>query len=98
MLLNLLDERQLKHRHTYIYIHIQITGTILKVHDSVINRYIVKYQKIKHVFKSTSVRSGRGFLVEFTKMVLGHMLQAGSLTVIQTLNNANSLEYLLWLK
>lgn len=98
MLLNLLDERQLKHTYTYIYIHIQITGTILKVHNSVINRYIVKYQKIKHVFKSTSVRSGGGFLVEFIKMVLGHMLQVGSLTVIQTLNNAKSLEYLLWLK
>lgn len=61
-----------------------------------INRYIVKYQKIKHVFKSTSVRSGRRFLVEFTKNGLGTYVASG-ITVIQTLNNANSLDYLLWL-
>ena len=84
MLLNLLDGRQLKHKYIYIYMYTQINGTIL-ISARQINRYTVKYQKIQHVFKSTSVRSGRRLLVEFTKKVLGHMLQVRSLTVIQTL-------------
>lgn len=70
MLFNLLDERQLKHKYLYKYTYTNINGTVLKVHDSVVDNYI-KYQKIKDVFKSTSVRPGRRFLAEFTKNGLG---------------------------
>lgn len=87
-----------KHKYIYAYLYTQINGTVLKVPNSEINRYVAKYQKIKCVFKSTSAQSGRRFLEEFTKVVLGHMLQMGSLTGIQILNNANSLDYLLSLK
>jgi len=63
-----------------------------------INRSLVKYQKIKHVFRTTSVQSGKKFLVEFTKIILGLTFQARSFAVIQPLKNVNSLYYLLWLK
>lgn len=94
MLLNLLDEKQLKHKYIYINIYTKINGTILKVHSSEINRYITKCQKIKYVFKNTSVKSGRRFLAEFTKNGLGTYVSSG-ITYSDT-NNANSLDYLLW--